>query len=310
LKSRLASANHQLVAKAGIMDFLVNIGTERGKALAAWEKRYPKQVGKLKKEAVGLLQKSEGALTNVISVLKEMASARATRKVDDYVKSAAKLKNIYANYDKSFRDFYNANVKGFLEKQELVAPTKTVDNKDLTNQKVDVSQMPPTASVVPAIPDLETPQPSPLPSSSIRSVNDELEVIPKLSDDGDDLDLPSIHPSDAPAFSNLLNMEKNLLSTPKVPTNLGPTTPPPIFTPQPEEEPEVAAPAGVPPKTNPYPPPGQARAHAKFSNTLEKMSGESPLVLKAFIRRYAHAIQASDLETSLQLLKIANSIQE
>jgi hypothetical protein len=311
LKSRLASTRHQLVAEAGIMDFLVNIGTERGKALAAWEKRYPKQVGKLKKDAVGLLQRTEGALNNIISVLKEMATARATRKVDDYVKAAAKLKNIYANYDKSFRDFYNANVKGFLEKQELVAPTKKVEDADLSSQKIDVSNTQPLSTPIsaPQIPDLETPPPSPVPASSVRPVSEQLEVIPKLPED--DIELPSINPEDAPSLSKLFNMEKGLFSTPKVPTNIGPTTPPPAFTPPPEVELE-SIPAGTPPKTNPYPPPGQAKvkAHHNFYNALEKMSGESPLVLKKFIRRYAQSIQATDLETSLQLLKIANSIQE
>lgn len=285
LKSRLASVNYQLVAQAGIMDFLVNVSTDRGKALSAWEKRYPKQVGKLKKEAAGLLQKTEVMLNAVISVLKEMATYRATRKVDDYVKATNKLTAHYNNYDRTFKDFYNANVKGFLEKQELIAPTKKVDEKDLSKQEVNTSAPPTVTSPLPDVPDLDTPAP--------KSTN---------------INLPSVHLSQAPEFDNLEDLENSMLNAPKIPTNLGPTTPPPAFTPsQYDTIPQVTTPSEAPDEEKVELP---KSAHSNFYNSLEALAGESPLILSNYIKKYALSIQGSDLDTALQLLKIAKNIRE
>jgi len=131
LKSRFAH-NHrmEMIKEASVMDFFYNIGTKRGRALAAWEKRYPKQVGKLKKDTAMLQGRSEALLQQVLSALKEMASARSTRNVDSYTKAADKITKAYQNYDKSFRDYYTTNVKGFLEKVELISPTEKMDKKD------------------------------------------------------------------------------------------------------------------------------------------------------------------------------------
>lgn len=284
LKSRLANANYQLVANAGIMDFLVNVSTDRGKALSAWEKRYPKQVGKLKKEATGLLQKTEMMLNAVIATLKEMATYRATRKVDDYVKTANKLTAHYNNYDRVFKDFYNANVKGFLEKQELIAPTKKVEDKDLSKQEVNTSA-PPSTTPLPEVPNLEQPAPN-----------------------SKDVNLPSVHLSQAPEFDNLSDLENSMLNAPKIPTNLGPTTPPPAFTPsQHDTLPQATAPSEAPEEEKVELP---KSAHSNFYNSLEKMSGESPLVLSNYIKKYALSIKDNDLGTALQLLKIAKNIRE
>lgn len=154
LKTRFAHTRRmEMIKEASIMDFFYNIGTKRGRALAAWEKRYPKQVGKLKKETLQLQGRSEVLLQQVLSALKEMASARSTRNVDSYTKAADKITKAYQNYDKSFRDYYTANVKGFLEKVELISPTEKLDKKDtkdLAKQEVipdttkDPERIPPT----------------------------------------------------------------------------------------------------------------------------------------------------------------------
>jgi hypothetical protein len=111
------------IKEANIMDFFANIGTERGRALAAWEKRYPKQVGKLKNDTISMLKRSESLMTNVLSILKDMATARATRNVDKYLLGADKIVKLYSSYDIGFKEYYNANVKGFLEKQNLISDT-------------------------------------------------------------------------------------------------------------------------------------------------------------------------------------------
>jgi len=123
LKTRFAKYDTEIVKEAGIGDFWKNISSERGRALASWEKRYPKQVAKLKIETNRLIDKSESLLSSVISLLKKMATARATRKVDDYILTSEKIIKSYIDYDKSFKDYYTSQVKGFIEKQELLYPT-------------------------------------------------------------------------------------------------------------------------------------------------------------------------------------------
>jgi hypothetical protein len=118
-----ATDQRYFIKEANIMDFFANIGTERGRALAAWEKRYPKQVGKLKNDTNSMLKRSESLMANVLSVLKDMATARATRNVDKYLIGADKIVKLYNAYDVGFKEYYNSNVKGFLEKQKLISDT-------------------------------------------------------------------------------------------------------------------------------------------------------------------------------------------
>lgn len=137
MKGRFASAQPSLVAEASILDFLSNIGTERGRALAAWEKRYPKQVKQIKKDITNIYGKSESLLAHILAALKSMATARATRKIDDYMEAANKIVSHYNNYDRQFKDYYNGELRSFLSKQELLNPTKPVENaSQLATQEV------------------------------------------------------------------------------------------------------------------------------------------------------------------------------
>ena len=116
-----------LIINAGIIDFFKNIGTERGRALSAWEKRYPGRVKELKSATLKLIDHSEKLLSGMITVLKAMATARATRKVDDYVKQAHRIVMAYKTYDDYFKSYYDSQVKKFLDTQELLFPSKLVD---------------------------------------------------------------------------------------------------------------------------------------------------------------------------------------
>lgn len=122
MKQRFASQQAELVKRAGIMDFFHNIGTQRGRALAAWEKRYPKKTADLKKQTASMLDKSEGFLGTTLSTLKEMATARANRNVDNYMTAAGKISKLISAYDKSFRGYYEGNVKDFMRYIEAAAP--------------------------------------------------------------------------------------------------------------------------------------------------------------------------------------------
>jgi len=280
IKSRFAIARgHSLISQAGIMDFLHNISSERGRALAAWEKRYPKQVSKLKKDTANLISKSESILSIILSTLKEMASARASRKVDDYVKFGEKLTSLYNNYDKSFRDHYVSNVKGFLEKQELLSPNKKIDNTDMGKQEIT-----PNSSEVP---DLE--------------VSEENEAIPLVNTKS-----PNTVPAPAPDFSleeayeNVTQPNSSAFAPPKLPSGM--SVPNQVVVPPAQEDAhEDTLEEEIPPVKS---------AHQKFITSLETMSNEKPELLASKIRVYAKSIQESDLATSIELLKLAKLIKE
>lgn len=129
------STSEYFIKEAGVMDFFHNIGTERGRSLMAWEKKYPKQTKELREGGLRLIESAEGMLANVISALKEMATARAIRRPDDYMEAAQKIKKEFDRFDisdKGFKAYYNNTVvpvlkiKDEIESKEQANATKPV----------------------------------------------------------------------------------------------------------------------------------------------------------------------------------------
>ena len=159
------------IKEAGIMDFFVNIGTKRGRGLAAWEKKYPKQTKDLREGGARLLEESQKLLDNTISNLKQMATARATRRPDEYMDVANKIKadfDKFDNGDRGFRAYYNTAIMPWLKiKDEIdtqgkqsILPTGTVDP---ATGKVELGTEPPEGfnppAVAPTAPVTSTPTP-------------------------------------------------------------------------------------------------------------------------------------------------------
>jgi hypothetical protein len=287
LKGRLtppksASFQPYFIKSANILDFFANIGTERGRALGAWEKRYPKQVGKLKKDTATMVGQSEKLLSSVLSSLKEMASARAVRNPDKYIVASSKIINAYNNYDKLFKSYYESNVKGFLEKQELIpAP------------KVDVSDKPAELGNQDVVPDLEVSSP----------------VVAPRSED------VSVHPEPVYPITNPVGPPSNMDS------GGNSSMPIPLVQPRMDTLPSAGNTNVPPPESKPSSikmTPAEMKAfegehlgtetHKKFYESLSKMSGESPLLLASYIKKYAKSIEASDPVVAINLFKVANRI--
>lgn len=291
MKSRFASIKSSSFHKeASIMDFFHNIGTKRGRALAAWEKRYPKQVAKLKKDSSTLLSKSESLLGVILSALKEMASARSVRNVDSYVKASEKITKAYAGYDKVFRDFYNSNVKGFLEKIELVAPTvKAPDAKELGQQQIPVG-VPPTVD--------EPPMAFGPGSAKPETVTD-----------------PMLNPGSLPFNPTMLSPNNQHVPPapilPKVQTipyeNFVPADP---VTDR-SAPPAMSEPVGEEYKSDQIAKEmwGPKAAHYKFWRSLETLSQENPVIIASYIKKYAFTIRHSDPNTARDLLDIVKAIK-
>lgn len=131
LKNRFAQQHDILVKQAGIMDFFYNIGTKRGRALAAWEKRYPEKAKPLAKQTGIMLNQSEILLEKTLVSLKEMAAARAVRNVDAYMKAASSITKIYDKYHKSFGDYYRGVVQPLIKDMDLMPPTPATPTKEV-----------------------------------------------------------------------------------------------------------------------------------------------------------------------------------
>src|ERR1035437_2033404 len=300
LKERLkeqkkASIELSLVKEADIFDFVHNVMTERGRALAAWEKRYPKQIGKLKKDTASTLNASERVLSNALSVLKVLATARATRNPAKYIDAAQKVIKIYEAYDANFREYYKSNVKNFLEKQELISPVvsdKTNEPAEIGKQEVPVEKkrlvepVPPEPEVreaiIPMLPQVENKAVVPgkryvapsVPEAQVSSsVTPAQELVFPAKQPVTKSELfPSLKPGESPVGGAVKKQE--------IPAHL----------------------------MHSSKPPGK-RGHQQFINSLECLANEDPLILASFIRQYAKSIQATDIATSIKLFKLAQSIK-
>lgn len=291
LKKRLSAYNEirnaSFVKEANILDFFTNIATERGRALAAWEKRYPKQLGKLKKDTGTMLQQAERLLSTTLSALKEMASARATRNPDNYIKIGNdKIVKGFEAFDRNFKEYYNSNVKGFLEKQQFAMPDTITDPTTSVNPQAATIPAAPLGAdlkgdtvVAPVVVPQDTikdPPAVPAPSVSVPNITDTtigLGSPPKPA-------LPSIPP------------------LPKIPKILQAPSPPSPSTPRDTIDTSRKSKKVVKP------------AHQDFMESLQALAEESPILLVQHIRRYAKSIQSYDLETSIKLFKLAQSIGE
>lgn len=169
----------QLVKEAGIMDFFYNLVTPRGRGLAAYEKKYPQQTKALRDGGAKLLDLADNLLANTISLLKEMATARATRRPDDYMDSANKIIAEYNKFDggdKGFRSYYQNAVLPFMkikddvdskmkaEKPDAVPVTVKPPQKMELGYQVEAppdAPAPPPTSPPPAVPDLNIPDQKP-----------------------------------------------------------------------------------------------------------------------------------------------------
>jgi hypothetical protein len=291
---KAASAEDELVKEAGLAeigDFLRNIGTRRGRALAMWEKRYPKAAEQLKKDTRSLVEEAGSVLDVILSSLKVMGTARASRNVDEYVVAAHEIKKKCESYDKLFRIVYARSYEKFIHlMHEQQAPAKTVeDATELGKQEVSTG-VPPMGSGFVSVPKSEfstsTPPASSAPATETPPATEQTSTNPVLDtlDKLERMQNQAVQPA-APA-------------TPAKPVGVAPT---PLKV-QVGPEPAPPLPPGVPI------PPG-VTAHRKFYNSLEKLSNEDPRILASYIKKYANSIKSTDPETAVQLLSIVNSIK-
>lgn len=276
------------IKEANILDFFTNIATERGRALASWEKRYPKRVDKLKKDSASILSLSERMLGIILTSLKDLAKARATRNADNYIAISDKISNAFKNYDggdKGFKVFYQENVREFLEKQEFFTPTKVdVTNKPQDLGKKDIGVQPINSPI----------DPDDLTKTQIMPAKPQMSNAP-----GVPIFAP-INPTSIPQMPKIPSMPPGRKIDPNSVTQTGPIALP-VLSPDPNDSFDDTKTTQMAAKVAP--------AHRKFMESLQSMGEESPSLLASHISRYAKSIWSKDPETAIKLFKIVKNIK-
>ena len=271
-----------MTKEAGVMDFFHNLLSPRGRALSAWVKKYPKETKELREGGARLVEQGQALFDSTLAILKNMASARATRRPDEYMDQANKLKAEFAKFDggdKGFTRYYHNVVMPFLKnKDEMDKVQKEQAEKAKTEEMAAPSggrtelgeEGPPT---VPGMPTPSVPTPS----------------------------APSV-PEAAPVTVN----------QPPIPAafNQPPGASPP-FAPQPRQSVQtVQPPDEAAPDTEKDPVTLRGLgAHQRFMESLESMSGEDPRILAGYISKYARSIQARDPKTAIELFSIVRQLR-
>lgn len=275
---KAAAESEYFIKEAGIMDFFYNIGTKRGRSLAAWEKKYPKQTKDLREGGDRLINEAQKLLENTISYLKQMGTARATRRPDEYMDVAHKIKAEYEKFDngdKGFKAYYNNAIMPWLKiKDEIEAkeskntPAPEVSTGGPTAGKVELGSLP-----VPTV--TPTSGPTVMPTTS--------SPVPEL---------------------NFRTQQQIPTTTTVVPPTqvLAPETD--IEGPLPEEE---QAPDT---QRNPLATKTPILSHKHFYQSLEALSKEDPRILAKYISKYASSILESDPEVAINLFQLVKQIKK
>lgn len=320
-----ASLEDELIKQAGLGDFLYGMFNERGRALAAWEKRYPKKMKQLKEGLLTLQAEAEKTNAAILGSLKLMAAARSTRNPDKYFEAAMPksggIKASVANFDVQFKKLYDGQISPLIKDIKLNAPTVSVDKKETkemgdqtipTKENVKIKtdfgpdietnvpvspgggpshlSMPPMPTETPGVPDTEK-------TVSMTPTERSISMTPteKVGPPSGMVD-PYSRTEYAPRSSTINPVSPTLPPTPEELEELGGG--------------RAAEVARQIQQTNPLSThPTIPSAHASFFSSLQKMGNESPLVLASLISKYARKIQSNDPLTSIQLLKIVKQIR-
>lgn len=143
MQTKAESSIDGFVKEAGMLDDLLTFLSRRGRGLMAWEKRYPQKIKALRDGSDNLINECQKVFENSISNLKGMATARATRRPDEYIEIANKMKAEFDKFDASFRGFYASAVKPWLDiKDQIESKEKAEAEQNGTGAPTPDTQTP------------------------------------------------------------------------------------------------------------------------------------------------------------------------
>ena len=306
-KADTGKADDGLEKEAGVKDWWHNLTSDRGRALKGWEQRFPKEAKEIKRQTERMLNRSEMFLNLLLNTFKQLATFRATRKLEEYIKVSDSLISKFGAYDSAFSEYFNGSVKKFIDAQ-----------RESEQRKAEKAEMEAARNAVPAG---EVPVATPESRDTLVGIPPAPGVDAVTESLKEDLNSPKVFPtrdSDPPQSS-----VPPAVLTPKEtgPVAHAPTTPAP-------PKPAAAVPFTYPPpesispevaKQNlkdydlenpsiPPPPKVPTITTQEFINKITKLSNGNPAVLSLEILRFAKSIEKTDKPTSERLLAIAKSL--
>jgi hypothetical protein len=298
LEKRFATARLEYFTKeGGLMDFFANIGTQRGRALGAWEKRYEKKVGPIKEGTLQQLESAEELLNEVLSTLKVMATARVTRNIDAYVEAGKNLAPVIKKFEAGgakgggFKDYYNNIVKPWWSdfRKSQLQPSPVMDPGD--GKTIELATEPDKKqSVVPPNIPIDLARPGTQALNRLEEKYGPASGVPTPGNNPGFGYIPIPGTSNAP-----------LPPPPNAPTNVEPPPTVPSLPPTSEgfTSDEVAKELFGPKKSS----------YDAFVDSLEVFANEDPSLLASHIAKYASSIQQEQPEMAVKLFKIAKSLR-
>jgi hypothetical protein len=273
--------NELMIKESGIADIWHNVVNDRGRALAAWEKKYPKKTAYIKNKIKNMLSKSESTFNFVLNMFRKMTVARAKSNVNDYIQTIANVKNNYNSYHEEWKKNYNGSdpekdpgLKSVFDQMHGYVDSKA-GKKDMGEPIVEKLE----DIKHPNLPELEVPKGQPF-APTLPDV-EETQIKEKTLPEIPSLEVPVIKPK--------------LESLPKTIKKIKPPVPP---TPPPTPSTPTAM-----PKTE------KKSSHDNFIQSLEALSNESPLIMKLYIKKYAERISETDPSMAKKLFDIVNNIK-
>jgi len=308
-KADTGKADDGMSKEAGVKDWWHNITSDRGKSLKHWEQRFPKEAKELKRQTERMLNRSEMFLNLILSTFKQLATFRATRKLEDYIKLSDTFIAKFGAYDAAFSEYFNGAVKKYIDAQ-----------RDSEQRKAESdaarSAVPATSSEVPvvldpnAVPVRDTVMDSG-PPSGVESVTDSLK---------EDLNSPKVFPTrDSDPPQSVIPVAKETGPVATAPTTPAPpkpvakaplsTYPPPVSI-NPEQAKQNLKEYDLENPSFPPPPRVPTITTQEFIDKITKLSNGNPAVLSLEILRFAKTIEKTDKPTSERLLAIAKSLTQ
>jgi len=127
-KKKASIVTDEFIKEAGLGDMWSNMFSERGQALKAWEKRFPKFAKVFKRETEKMLNRSDALYQSLTVTLKNIGILRAHRKAEDYLAVAGVFVKKFEAFHNEFGAYYDQYVNQLVQTQKSIdaeLPTAT-----------------------------------------------------------------------------------------------------------------------------------------------------------------------------------------
>lgn len=301
-KRLLAHMKSSIIKESGVIDTFHNVFSDRGKALAKWEKTYPKKTSYIKNKIKDMLSKSESTFNFILNVFRKMTVARAKSNISNYVELINNIKKNYSSYHEEWKKNYagtdqqkDPGLKSIFDQMHGYVDSKSVKKDEDMGQPIVEPLAEPLAAVKhPSFPDLDVQKGQPFaPTLNIEEPVSDKSTLPEI---------PSLEvPLSKPKTESLPEIKPQ---APK-PAGKPKTKPAPPPAPPPSSSVVEPKPAVIVPKVEEV---KKKSIHDNFMQSLETLSNESPLILRSYIKKYAEKISKTDPLTANRLFDIINRI--